>query len=62
MVNEQSGEQVPYTKSVRFNFDGSAASHCTEWNVASQQYTPGTYIAELYNKGYFVGTGEVTLK
>lgn len=62
LTNAQSGEQIPYTKAVRFNFDGSAASHCAEWNVASQQYTPGTYIAELYNKGFFVGTGEVVLK
>lgn len=62
MTNAVSGEQVPYTKSVTFAFDGSAASHCAEWNVANQQYTEGTYVAELYNKGYFVGVGEVTLK
>lgn len=62
LTNAQSGEQIPYTKSVAFNFDGSAANHCAEWNVASQQYTEGTYTAEVYNKGFFVGTGTVTLK
>lgn len=56
------GEQVPYTKAVSFDFDGSAASHCTDWSVESQQYSEGTYTAQLYNKGYFVGEGMVTLK
>ncbi|MFT7121105.1 MAG: hypothetical protein ACJAZ9_001283 [Neolewinella sp.] len=62
LVNSESGDQIPYTKSVSFNFDGSATSHCAEWNVASQQYAEGTYTAEVYNKGFFVGVGEVTLK
>lgn len=62
LTNAQSGEQIPYTKSVAFNFDGTAANHCTEWNVANQQYAAGTYTAEIYNKGFFVGTGEVVLK
>ncbi|TXF89161.1 hypothetical protein FUA23_11665 [Neolewinella aurantiaca] len=57
-----SGEQIPYTKAVNFEFDGAAASHCTDWSVESQQYTEGTYTAELYNKGYFVGEGTVTFK
>ena len=62
LINAQNGEQIPYTKSVSFNFDGSAANHCGEWNVANQQYAAGTYTAEVYNKGFFVGTGTVTLK
>lgn len=62
LTNAESGEQIPYTKSVAFNFDGSASNHCAEWNVASQQYSAGTYTAEIYNKGFFVGTGSVTLK
>lgn len=62
LTNADTGEPVPYTKSVDFEFDGSASSHCAEWNVASQQYSPGTYTAELYNKGFFVGTGKVVLK
>jgi len=57
-----SGEKIPYTKSVNFAFDGAAASHCTDWTVASQQYAKGTYTAELYNKGFFVGEGQVVLK
>lgn len=58
----ENGDQIPYTKSVTFSFDGSAASHCAEWKVESQQYAEGTYTAELYNKGFFVGQGTVTLK
>jgi hypothetical protein len=56
------GEQIPYTKAVGFAFDGAAASHCTDWSVKSQQYSEGTYTAQLYNKGFFVGEGMVTLK
>jgi hypothetical protein len=56
------GEQIPYTKAVSFAFDGAAASHCTDWSVESQQYSEGTYTAQLYNKGFFVGEGMVTLK
>ncbi|MEM9929761.1 MAG: hypothetical protein AAF840_08090 [Bacteroidota bacterium] len=62
LISAENGDQIPYTKSVTFAFDGSATSHCAEWNVASQQYAKGTYIAELYNKGFFVGQGTVTLK
>ena len=61
-ISEETGDAIPYTKSVNFAFDGSAASHCAEWNVASQQYGAGTYVAELYNKGFFVGSGTVTLR
>jgi hypothetical protein len=56
------GEQIPYPKAVSFAFDGAAASHCTDWSVESQQYSEGTYTAQLYNKGFFVGEGMVTLK
>ncbi len=62
LTSAESGEQIPYTKSVVFSFDGSAANHCAEWNVESQQYAEGTYTAELYNKGFFVGQGTVVLK
>lgn len=58
----ETGEQIPYTKSVAFAFDGAAASHCTDWTVEGQTYSAGTYTAELYNKGFFVGQGTVTLK
>lgn len=62
LTSATSGETIPYTKSVAFAFDGAAANHCAEWNVASQQYAAGTYVVELYNKGHFVGTGETTLR
>ncbi len=62
MTSAETGDQIPYTKAVTFSFDGAAASHCAEWNVESQQYAEGTYTAELYNKGFFVGQGTVVLK
>ncbi|MFK8162602.1 MAG: hypothetical protein AB8H12_09080 [Lewinella sp.] len=62
LTSAETGDQIPYTKAVNFAFDGSAASHCAEWKVANQQYTEGTYTAELYNKGFFVGQGTVVFK
>ena len=62
LTTADTGEQVPYTKAVNFSFDGAAASHCADWTVESQQYSEGTYTAMLYNKGFFVGEGSVTLK
>ena len=62
LTDANTAEQIPYTKSVGFAFDGAAANHCAEWNVAGQQYAEGTYTVELYNKGYLVGTGNTTLR
>ncbi|NJB86284.1 hypothetical protein GGR26_002052 [Lewinella marina] len=62
VLTTDQGEQVPYTKSVPFNFQGDAANHCAEWNVPGQEYMEGTYTVELYNKGFLVGTTELELK
>ncbi|OAV42778.1 hypothetical protein [Lewinella sp. 4G2] len=61
-TSSESGDRIPYTTEVGFGFDGSAASHCAEWSVEGKEFMKGTYQAELYNKGYFVGEGSVTLK
>ncbi len=60
--SEESGEMIPYTKPVYFQFDGTAGRLCTEWNVASQNYSAGTYNIELYNKGYLAGKTTMVLK
>ncbi|THH39867.1 hypothetical protein [Neolewinella litorea] len=62
VLTTDQGEQVPYTKSVPFDFQGDAANHCAEWNVPGQEYLEGTYTVELYNKGFLVGTTELELK
>ena len=62
VLTTSEGEQVPYTKSIPFNFDGDAANHCAEWNVAGQEYAEGMYTVELYNKGSLVGTSQLELK
>ncbi len=61
-TSAESGDRIPYTTEVSFAFDGAAASHCAAWAQEGQSYQEGTYVAELYNKGFFVGTGTVTLK
>jgi len=62
LTKADNGERIPYTKQVSFAFDGAAANHCADWTVEGQQYSKGTYTAELYNKGFFVGEGTVTLR
>lgn len=62
LTNAETGDRVPYTKSVYFDFSGGPADHCAEWNVAGQTYAEGEYVAELYNKGYFVGSGTLSLR
>ncbi|NJC25862.1 hypothetical protein [Neolewinella antarctica] len=61
-TSTESGDRIPYTTQVMFDFDGSANSHCANWAVGNQEFQKGTYVAELYNKGFFVGTGTVVLK
>lgn len=60
--SEETGETIPYTKPVDFQFDGGAANVCTDWNVAGQNFSEGTYTIELYNKGYLSGTTTLELK
>ena len=62
VLTTSEGEQVPYTKSIPFNFDGDAANHCAEWSVPGQEYAEGNYTVELYNKGSLVGTTQLELK
>ena len=62
LTSAETGDRIPYTKSVSFGFDGNAANHCAEWNVANQQYAEGSYQIELYNKGFLVGTTALELK
>lgn len=61
-TSTETGDVIPYTKEVSFDFDGAASSHCAEWKVGNNAFQKGTYVAELYNKGFFVGTGTVVLK
>ncbi|MEL6273649.1 MAG: hypothetical protein AAFU03_00910, partial [Bacteroidota bacterium] len=60
--SEESGEVIPYTKTVTFPFDGAAQSMCAEWNVPGQVYNEGDYRVELYNKGYLAGSTTLNLK
>lgn len=61
-TSAETGDVIPYTTTANFAFDGAAAKHCASWEVESQTYQEGTYVVELYNKGYFVGTNTITLK
>ena len=62
VLTTDTGEQVPYTKNVPFDFQGDAANHCAEWNVPGQEFAEGGYTVELYNKGFLVGNTSIELK
>ncbi|MCP9237885.1 hypothetical protein [Lewinella sp. JB7] len=62
VLTTDDGEQVPYTKTVPFDFQGDAANHCAEWNVPGTEFAEGTYTIELYNKGFLVGNTQLELK
>lgn len=60
--SEETGETIPYTKPVYFDFDGASNDICAEWNVPGQAYQSGNYTVEMYNKGYLAGSTTMTLK
>jgi len=62
VLTTDSGEQIPYTKNVPFDFQGDAANHCAEWTLNGQEFAEGTYSIELYNKGFLVGETTMRLK
>ena len=62
LVNAATNEEVAYSTSTTFNFDGAAANHCAEWAIEGQEFKEGNYLIELYNKGYLVGTSSLQLK
>lgn len=62
VLTTDSGEQIPYTKNVPFDFQGDAANHCAEWAMNGQEFAEGTYAIELYNKGFLVGETTMELK
>ncbi len=62
LVNAATNEEVAYTTTASFGFDGAAANHCAEWAMPNQEFQKGNYIVELYNKGYLVGSTTLELK
>lgn len=62
LKSEESGEMIPYTKPVYFDFDGGVNNLCAEWNEPGYTYASGYYTIELYNKGYLAGTTNMRLK
>ena len=62
VLTTDTGEQIPYTKTVPFDFQGDATNHCAEWAANGQEFAEGVYTVQLYNKGFLVGNTEMELK
>ncbi|MEM6395969.1 MAG: hypothetical protein AAF741_06450 [Bacteroidota bacterium] len=60
--SEESGETIPFTKVVEFDFDGGDANFCGNWAPEGMAFPEGNYTIELYNKGYLAGKTELELK
>jgi hypothetical protein len=55
------GAATRFTTSKGFPYNNKAMNQCIDWSVQTP-LTQGTYTAEVYNKGYKVGTTTFTLK
>jgi len=63
MLTSTKGDQLPYTtlRNVPLNQNQQLKNIITEWNQDSN-YLKGTYTIEIYNEGFKIGGGDVTLK
>ncbi|MEM8582741.1 MAG: hypothetical protein AAGF87_00660 [Bacteroidota bacterium] len=60
--SEESGNMLPFTKEVSFDFDGGDTNFCGDWIPEGMAFPEGLYTIELYNKGYLAGSTELELK
>ncbi|MEL7123151.1 MAG: hypothetical protein AAFO07_27125, partial [Bacteroidota bacterium] len=61
LVDNQSQEQIRFTKMEEMDYDKTANNMCSVWSP-SQPFQAGQYTIEVYNKGYLAGTSNFTLK
>lgn len=54
-----SGSEMPYSRSVQVNYDGSKISKTVDWK--QDVFSEGVYKIEIYIDGYMAGTEKVTL-
>lgn len=55
----EKGDDIPYSRSVTVNFDGSKLSKVITWD--QDAFNAGTYKIEVYIDGYFAGSDKLSL-
>ena len=55
------GTAVKYTKAAEIEYDQSSKNACVDWNPGIE-FQSGTYVVEVYNKGFLSGTQSFELK
>lgn len=61
MTNQNTSEEVRYTKATEIPYSNEEVNACIQWKPETD-FQKGTYEVEVYNKGYIVGKGNLTLK
>ena len=61
MVNQATGDQVPYTHIKGLQYNNEEANACLDW-APNIDFQPGDYKIEIFNKGFLAGSAEFTLK
>jgi len=61
-INRENGEESMYTNRFTFDFlNDPSQRFCTYWEQAAE-FASGRYKAEVYHKGYLIGTADFELK
>ncbi len=57
-----SGEEVQFTSNVKMNYDNGKQDICLTWEEQERNFSPGTYVIELYIDGNLSGATSYILK
>jgi len=57
----ETGEEKQYTTKANINYKGSRQNYCVYWSQ-NFPFSEGAYNAEIYHKGYLIGSGNFELK
>lgn len=61
-TSKEDGKEIRYTLEVANKYDNKAKEVCLEYEPGDDVLTKGIYTVNVYNKGFFAGTGTFKLK
>jgi chromosome segregation ATPase len=60
-INRDTGQPTRFTLADEMDYDGTPGRGCMIW-APGQQFSPGNYTVEIYNKGFLAGTTTLRLR
>ena len=60
-INKDTKEEMRFTKAQDVPYDNAATEQCLNWKPDTP-FAKGSYMIEIFNKGYLAGTAELDLK